>query len=176
MKKLSLILVLLTIGFFAAKAQTKIGYTNVELILVYMPETQQMEQKLGAMEKKIQEQLQIKQQYYQQKAMEFLEAQESGTVPDAQMQVAQKELAKLQMEVQKGLQMAEQQLMKKRMELLTPIQNKMQIAIDAVATENGYTYILNNAMGSGIPTILHGNASKDCTEQIAAKLGIKTGE
>jgi len=176
MKKLSLILVLLTVGFFAAKAQTKIGYTNVELILVYMPETQEMEKKLATMEKKIQEQLQIKQQYYQQKAMEFLEAQESGSLTDAQLGVAQQELQKLQGEVQQGLQLAEQQLMKKRMELLTPIQQKMQGAIDAVATENGYTYILNNAMGSGIPTILHGNESKDCTEQIAAKLGIETGE
>lgn len=175
MKRISLLLVLMAVGFFAAKAQ-KIGYTNVELILVYMPETQAMEKQLKTVEEKLLEQLEIKQKYYQTKMMEFMEARESGQYTDAQLQVAAQELEKLQIEVQQGLQQAEESLFKRRMQLLEPIQKKMQIAIDDVAKEKGFSYILNNAMGSGIPTILYGSETSDCTEAIAKKLGIETEE
>ncbi len=176
MKRISLFLVLMAVGFFAAKAQTKIGYTNVELILVYMPETQEMEKQLKTMEEKLLEQLEIKQKYYQSKLMEFMEARESGKFTDEQLQIPAQELEKLQAEVQQGLKQAEDALFKRRMQLLDPIQKKMQEKIDEVAKENGYTYILNNAMGSGIPTILYGSEASDCTEKIAKKLGIQTEE
>ena len=176
MKRISLLLVLMAVGFFAAKAQTKIGYTNVELILVYMPETQAMEKQLKTMEEKLLEQLEIKQKYYQTKLAEFMQARESGNFTDEQLQIAAKELEKLQVEVQQGLEQAEQAIFKKRMQLLEPIQKKMQEKIDEVAKEKGYTYILNNAMGSGIPTILYGSEASDCTEEIAKKLGIETQE
>ena len=165
----------MVVGCFAMKAQ-KIGYTNVELILVYMPETQAMEKQLKTMEEKLLEQLEIKQKYYQTKLLEFMDARESGKYTDEQLQVAAKELEKLQAEVQEGLGKAEQALLQQRMKLLQPIQKKMQDAIDAVAQEKGYTYILNNAMGSGIPTILYGSETSDCTEAIAKKLGIETQE
>ncbi len=176
MKRIALFIVLAVVGSFALKAQSKIGYTNVELILVYMPETQAMEKQLKTMEEKIMEQLEIKQKYYQTKMLEFMDARESGKYTDQQLQVAAAELEKLQGEVQGGLQKGQETLMQQRMKLLQPIQKKMQDAIDAVAQEKGFTYILNNAMGSGIPTILYGNEASDCTEAIANKLGIETKE
>ncbi len=176
MKQISLLLLLVAVGFLAAKAQTKIGYTNVELILVYMPETQAMEKQLKTMEEKLLEQLEIKQKYYQTKLTEFMEVRNSGKFTDEQLQIPAKELEKLQAEVQQGLKQAEDALFEKRMQLLGPIQKKMQEKIDEVAREKGYTYILNNAMGSGIPTILFGTEASDCTEDIAKKLGIQTEE
>lgn len=176
MKRFTLILLLLIGSMGLSQAQTKVGYTNVELILAYMPETQAMEKSLKTVQDKLSEQLEIKQKYYQQKMTEFMQAQQSGQYTEQQMGFASKELEKLQGEIQQGLQMAEQQLFKKRMELLNPIQKKMQAAIDAVAKEKGYTFILNMAMGSGIPSILYGNESDDVTKDIAQKLGIDTEE
>lgn len=161
---------------FAAQAQVKVGYTNVELILSYMPETQEMEKTLGAMEKKIGEQLQIKQNYYQQKMTEFMEAQQAGLLNEQQTELAGQELQKLQGEIEGGVQQAQQAIMQRRMTLLKPIQDRMQKAIDETAKEGGFTYILNNAIGSGIPSILHGKAANDVTETIAKKLGIQTQE
>lgn len=159
-----------------AQAQEKIGFTNIELILAYMPETEQIEKQLATMEKKITEQLEIKQKYYQQKLMEYMEKKQKGTLSESEEAAYIKELQKLEGEVQQGLQLAQQKLLQKRMELLKPIQDKMQNAIDQVAKEGGYTYILNQAVGSGIPSILYGAESMDVTEKIAGKLGIKTGE
>lgn len=176
MKRITILMALvLGLGIFA-QAQVKVGYTNVELILSYMPETQEMEKTLGAMEKKIGEQLEIKQKYYQQKMTEFLEAQQAGLLTEAQTDLATQELQKLQQEIQGGLQQAQEALMQRRMQLLQPIQNKMQKAIDETAKEGGFTYILNNAIGSGIPSILHGQEANDVTEIIAKKLGIQTEE
>ena len=57
----------------------------------------------------------------------------------------------------------------KRNELMQPLLNKLQAAIDAVAEENGYTYILNQTSGTNI---LYGVEQFDVTQLIAAKLGI----
>ena len=61
----------------------------------------------------------------------------------------------------------------KKSQLLSPILNKIQAAIDAVAEENGYTYILNQTSGSNI---LYGVKQYDVTDKIAAKLGIEISE
>jgi len=173
MKKLIALLVLVVVASLGAQAQ-KIGWTNIELILAYMPETEAMEKTLKTYEEKALEQLEIKQKYYQQKMLEYMEAKQAGKLTPEMDNVAQQELTKLQSEIQEGIQKAEGMIIQQRMKLLEPIQTKMQKAIDDVAAEGGYDYILNNAMGSGIPSILFGDDSEDVTEKIATKLGIDT--
>lgn len=175
MKKFIMLMVLVAGVSLFGKSQT-VGWTNVELLLAYLPETEAMEKKLQSLEKLALEQLEVKQKYYQQKLLEYMELKQAGKLTDAMDQTAQTELGKLQKEVEDGVRLAELKLVEKRMELLKPIQEKMQKAIDDVAREKGYTYILNNAMGSGIPTILYGQEESDVTEAIAKKLGIETEE
>lgn len=171
--KALLILPLILIGFGSVNAQVKIGYTTVELLLNYMPETKAINKQLETYEQKLAEKLQIKQRYYQSEAQTYMEKEQTNkwTTP-AEKEAKQKELAKLEQEIQTELQNAEMDMMRKRNEGLGPIQEKMQAAIDAVAKEGGYTYILNNAMGTGIPTMLYGAETADVTDKIAAKLGI----
>ncbi|MFM2377144.1 MAG: hypothetical protein RLZZ165_2241 [Bacteroidota bacterium] len=156
-----------------AQTVTKIGYTNVELILQYMPETKAIEAELGKLEEAISKTLEVKQKYYQQKMIEFQEYKQSGKPVTPEMEKAAiGELKKIETEIQKGLSDAEERLMKRRMELLKPVQEKLQVAIDATAKEGGYTYILNQAVGEGIPSILFGKDSDNLTTVIAKKLGI----
>ena len=175
-------LLILPLLFMAGRvnAQVKIGYTTVELILNYMPETKAINQQLEVYEKKLAEKLQIKQKYYQSEAQTYMEKEQSNRWGSpTEKEAKQKELMKLEQEIQGELQAAELDMMKRRNEALGPIQEKMQKAIDEVAKEGGYSYILNNAMGSGIPTMLYGAESADVTEKIAKKLGItipKAGE
>lgn len=175
MKKIIILMVLVAGVSLFGNAQ-KVGWTNVELLLAYLPETEAMEKQLASLEKSALEQLEIKQKYYQQKMLEYMELKNAGKLSDAMDQAAQTELTKLQGEIQEGVKLAELKLVEKRMELLKPIQEKMQKAIDDVAKEQGYTYVLNNAMGSGIPTILYGGDDNDLTKPIADKLGIETEE
>jgi outer membrane protein len=151
----------------------KIGYTNVELILQYMPETKAIETELTKLEEAISKSLEVKQKYYQQKLTEFMEYKQSGKpITPEQEKLAMTELQKLEGEVQKGISDAEERLMKRRMDLLKPVQDKMQAAIDGVAKEGGYVYILNQAVGAGIPSILYGRESDNVTTLVAKKLGI----
>ena len=53
--------------------------------------------------------------------------------------------------------------------LLNPVMNKLQSAIDEVAKENKYTYILNQTSGSNI---LYGVEQYDVTNLIVKKLGV----
>lgn len=171
--KALLLLPFLLLGMTAANAQVKIGYTTVELLLNYMPETKAINKQLEVYEQKLAEKLQVKQRYYQSEAQTYLEKEQTNkwTNP-SEKEAKQKELVRLEQEIQTELQNAELDMMKKRNEALGPIQEKMQNAIDAVAKEGGYDYILNNAMGSGIPTMLYGAETADVTQKIAAKLGI----
>jgi outer membrane protein len=166
---------LLVVMAVVGKSQTavKIGYTNVELILQYMPETKAIETELSKIEEAISKALEVKQRYYQQKLIEFMEYKQSGKPITPEMEkAAMTELQKLESEIQKGVAEAEERLLKRRMELLKPVQDKLQGAIDAVAKEGGYTYILNQAVGAGLPSILYGKESDNVTAQIAKKLGI----
>ncbi len=174
MKKYIFILLLAILSQSAwAQGEIKIGYTNVELILQYMPETKAIEAELGKLEDAIRKTLEVKQKYYQQKLTEFMEYKQSGKPLTPEMEkAATTELQRLEGEVQKGIGDAEEKLMKRRMELLKPVQDKLQNAIDTVAKEGGYTYILNQAVGDGIPSILYGKESDNLTTLIAKKLGI----
>lgn len=155
------------------QAVTKIGFTNVELILQYMPETKAIETELAKIEEAVSKALEVKQRYYQQKLIEFMEYKQSGKPLTPEMEkAATTELQKLETEIEKGIADAEERILRRRMELLKPIQDKMQSAIDAVAKEGGYTYILNQAVGEGIPSIIYGKESENVTTKIAKKLGI----
>ena len=174
------ILSLLLVCFGAAamaQGATKIGYTNVELILQYMPETKAIEKELSTIENAVTKALEVKQKYYQQKLIEYMEYKQSGKPITPEMdKMAQTELQKLEGEIEKGISDAEEKIAKRRFELLKPVQDKLQGAIDAVAKEGGYTYVLNQAVGAGIPSILYGKESDNLTEAIAKRLGIAVEE
>lgn len=157
--------------FSTTQAQVKIGYTNIELVLAYMPDAKQMEKDLQTFQKKLTEKLKVKDDYVKQKYQEYLELKERGMTPGDQ-ESREKELVKLDEEVQKLAADSEYDLLAKRQELLEPILKKLQTAIDAVAAAEGYSYILNQTTSAGVSTILYGPDEADVTEKLFAKLGI----
>lgn len=156
----------------AAAQNLKIGYTNIEYILTFMPEAKQMEQTLKAYEQKLSEQLAVKQSYAQGKLDTYMKMKEEKKLTPQQDEDMQKELLKLDDEIKKFAQSSENDLFLKREELLKPITDKLQKAIDEVAKEEGYTYILNSTNSSGVATILFGPEQYNVTDKIMKKLGI----
>ncbi len=157
-------------------SQIKIGYTNVELILAYMPESKAVSQQIATLEEKLMQQGEAKRKYFQTKYDELLELDEKNQLAPDQKELAMKELEKLQKELQDFASTSEEKLMAKREELLVPVLEKLQSSIDATAKENGYTYILNQTNSSGVSTILYGPEENDITELIFKKLGIQIPE
>ncbi len=150
----------------------KIGYTNIEYVLAFMPETKQMETVLKSYEEKLGQQLGVKQQYAQGKLESYYKMVDEKKLTPAQDEEMKKELIKLDEEIKKFSAEAESQIMGKREELLKPISDKLQKAIDEIAKEGAYTYILNNTNSAGVSTILHGPESDNITEKLVKKMGI----
>lgn len=152
--------------------QVKIGYTNIELILAYMPEAKTVESSLGTYQKKLAEKLKAKDDYAQTKLQEYMELSEANRLSPTDKETREKELMKLDEEIKKLAEESEFDLLAKRQELLGPVLEKLQTAINTVAKENGYTYVLNQTTSAGVSTILYGPEEDDLTEKIMAKLNI----
>jgi outer membrane protein len=159
----------------ASMAQTaaplKIGYTSVEYVLSQMPESKQIESQLKDYSTQLKNQLDAKQNDFRTK----LEAYQKGgaTMPDPVKADKEKELQNLQQSMQEFQQNAEASLQQKQQALLKPALDKLQKNIDAVADENGFTYILNSDGAS--PVLLHGPKDGDVSDLILKKMGITPG-
>ncbi|WP_223652316.1 OmpH family outer membrane protein [Hymenobacter psoromatis] len=176
MKKLHLTFataLLIAGSFFAPSAQAqaplKIGYTSVEYVLSQMPESKQIESDLKAYGTQLEAQVKSKQGEYQTK----LEAYQKGasTMTPVIKADKEKELQTLGQSIQEFSQSAQQSMQQKQQGLLRPVLDKIQKTIDAVATDNGYTYILNSDSGSN-PVLLHGPKDGDVSDIILKKMGI----
>jgi outer membrane protein len=174
--RLTLAAVLLTAGTLAAtsaqaQAPLKIGYTSVEYVLSQMPESKQIESDLKAYNSQLEAQLKSKYTEYQTKGEAYQKG--ASTMTDVVRADKEKELQSLQQSIQEFQRSAEQSLQQKQQTLLKPALDKLQKNIDAVATENGYTYVLNSDGAS--PVLLHGPKDGDISDLILKKMGVTPG-
>ncbi|MEZ4686428.1 MAG: OmpH family outer membrane protein [Bacteroidia bacterium] len=164
-------------AFGGFSQQTKIGYANVELILLYMPETQSMNQTLQTYQNQLGKKLQAKQEYAQTKLEEYQAfAQQTPPPSEAELEPKQQELIKLDEEIQKETAQAEQKLAEKRQTLMEPIAQKLETGLKELAAEEGYDLILNTVDAGGVSIVLYGPPEHDLTKKMFAKLGIPVPE
>jgi len=177
MKFKSLILAIMMVSGLSISAfsQVKIGYCNIEAILMRMPETQTMNTQLQTYRQKLSEELQTQQQYAQTKYQEYQEKVEAGA-SEEEVKPLQDELVKLDEEMRAKGQESEQKLLEKRNELLQPITDKIDKTIKQYADDNGYDYILNTVDGSGVSIILNAPEENNITRPIMELLGIQIEE
>lgn len=154
-----------------AQAPLKIGYTSVEYVLSQMPESKQIESDLKAYNSQLEAQLKSKYQEYQTKGEAYQKG--AATMTDLVKADKEKELQGLQQSIQEFQRSAEQSLQQKQQALLKPALDKLQKNIDAVADENGYTYVLNSDGAS--PVLLHGPKDGDISDLVLKKMGITPG-
>lgn len=159
-------------GAHPTNKHLRIGYTNVELILAYMPEAKQMNVALRTHEEKLMQQIAVKKNYYESKVAEYKELKEKGQLPKDKDELMATDIKKLEGEIQKFAEDSEAGYLKKKEELLQPIVDRLQKAIDAVAAEESFSYILNtNANGTSI--ILKGPEEDNITVKVLKKLNIE---
>ena len=170
MKKFSLIIVLiLFVSFTMVGQQTKlkIGHLNTNDLMQIMPGIDSAGQALNDYAQNLQKQLETMLNEFQTKYDEYL-ANEAQYI-DAIKQVKQKELVDLQTRIQDFQNDAQDLLTKKELELMQPFIDKAKKAIDDVAKEKGYTYILDTSTGS----VLYWEGGDDIMMFVKEKLGIQ---
>lgn len=173
--KTTVSLLVLFFGTIMPSIAQKIGYANIDLILAYMPESQNMQQNLQTYQIKLSESLKAKEQYGQIKYQEYLEKAKANE-QDPALKPLQEELVKLDEELRKETAEAEQKLLVKRQDLMAPIVEKLQREIKALSADEGYTYIFNTVDGSGVSIVLQGPEEHDLTKKLMTRLGIQIPE
>lgn len=127
----------------AYSQELKIGYVNTDSVFTTLPETQVQQKQLESYSKQLQARLQQKQQLMQQKYQEAVQKVQQGGVTPEQQQALEKELQGMQADLQKEQAAAQVNLSKKESELLKPLYDKIRVGIEAVAKEQGFTYVLS---------------------------------
>ena len=85
-------------------------------------------------------------------------------------QTKETELLEMQNKIQAFQQTATQQLQQRNYELMQPIYSRIQEAIDKIATQEGFTYILDVSKGSVVFTAIN---SQNINSLVLAELGIE---
>jgi outer membrane protein len=177
MKKLVLLFVL-ALGAITTQAQTgaqtatassKIGFADVDYIFTQMPEYKQIESELQSTETQLKNQINTKVQEFQKKLADY--QANLNTMLDAVRQNTERELSMLQENLQKLQQDAQTTIDNKRGQLMEPVFKKVGKAIEDVAKENGYTFILTQQIG-GLDVILYGDEKNNISDLVLKKLGV----
>ncbi|HOK50406.1 MAG TPA: OmpH family outer membrane protein [Bacteroidales bacterium] len=170
MKKIIGIAIVIFISASISFAQQglKIGHINTQELLQAMPETDSAQLKLEKMQKELQSQLEVMQVELNNKYQDYLSKRDSYS--ELVRQTKEDELQNIQQRIQQFAQNADQDLQEKRNELYRPILDKANKAIEEVAKENGFTYILD--LSSGV-VLFHSDSSLDILPLVKAKLKLK---
>ncbi|AKD02519.1 OmpH family outer membrane protein [Pontibacter korlensis] len=169
MNKIKLLVAAFFLISFASFAQSndqplKIGYTNVEYILLQLPESKQIESQLKDHSTQLENQLKNKYAEYESK----LQAYEKGaaTMDATIREDKEKELMGLNNSIQEFQRNAQMSLQQKEKSLVDPVITKIDKAIKDVAKENGYTYVISNQ------ALLAGPEDGDISPLVLKKLGV----
>jgi outer membrane protein len=144
MKKLILIMTVLVMSGSMAIAQ-KIGHINSNELLLAMPERATIETEIQNHAKQLETQLLAMQRELETKYQDF-QAKES-LMTEIVREDKIKELTGLEKRLNEFQEKAQSDLQKKEQELTEPLITKAKDAIEKVAKENGYTYVLDSGIG-----------------------------
>ncbi|MGZ5218643.1 MAG: OmpH family outer membrane protein [Chitinophagaceae bacterium] len=143
MKKLKMLAVVvgLLIAGSGANAQAKIGYIDAETVLYLMPEAAKIDSLVQLYQRDtVGKEFNSLMATYQFKDSIY---RDSLRVPATVREQTGKELAQLTQTLQNWQQIAQEATQNKQSQLLAPVMRKIQDAIQSVAKEKGYTYVLS---------------------------------
>lgn len=160
---------------FCAKSQStqpaqKIGHADWEYIFSQMPEYKQIEIELRTFEGQLQNQLKLKSQELDTKYKAYKAI--ADNTPEAIKKDKESELAYLQDNLQKFQQDAQVSMQKKQSDLVNPVFAKVGKAIEEVAVENGFAYIINPQVIGGGDVLLFTDEKYNISDLVLKNLGV----
>ena len=169
MKKLTICL-LLAAGLLmtaGTQAQSKVGYIDVQALIVAMPEFKKADTALAEYQNALNEQ-------YMEMVKDFnlkdsvLGGPDTNKLTKAQIAVKRDELTQLYRKIQGWQQTAQQMYNQKEQELLQPVQTKAMKAVSDVAKETGYGFVFSRQALVVDPPV-----ADDLMPAVKKKLGLK---
>ncbi len=166
LRSLLAIVVLCSISL-AAQAQ-KFGYVDSQLLISEMPAVKEANAEIETLKSQMQKKGQNMVQALQTKLQGLQQKEQAGQLSRVQIETESANLQAEQQKIAEFEQNSQQQIMQKSEQLLSPIQDKIQAAIDAVAADGGYQYIFDASLG----VLLYADESTDITPLVKAKLSM----
>ncbi len=162
--KTLLLIAIITLGFNTAQAQTKVAHINTDLLLSLMPETKVLNADLEKLSKTYETELKAENDKLTAKLKKYEAEVDSQTDEVNQQRGA--EVQQDQQNLYQASQVAREEIAKKRDEKLKPILDKAKQAIEAVAKEQGFVYVLDAS------SLIVANGT-DLLPAVKTRLGIK---
>jgi outer membrane protein len=163
--KLTIVSAFVIITSFSANAQ-KIAHINLDSLISIMPETKTATQSVQDYAKQLETQVTAMQTELQTKYEDYQTKQTD--MPALVKASKEKELNDLNQRIQDFQQQAQQDYQKKSAELSKPVYEKAKKAIDQVAKDNGYKYVLDTSTG----LVIYNEPADDIFNLAVKKLGI----
>ena len=164
---------ILVLSCLALQAQSlRVGFTRIEAIIAQMPASKQAENQLTIQQKQSENEAKRLQKEFDEKYADY---QKNGPqLTEAVRKDRETELRNLQTRIQEFGRSAQESLQNKYKQLMAPILSKVQQAIDTVAKQAGYHYILN--VSNTNSAILYAAEENDITDLVLKQLGILPGQ
>lgn len=169
MKKIVTIVVVvmgLVLAGNSTKAQGKIGYISLQELIPAMPEYKKADTALNDYQNALGQNFEDMKREYMEKDS-LLNSKDSLKYTKAQLELKKREISDMVIKLQGWQQQAQQLYQQKQQELIQPIQKKAIDAVQAVAKENGFTYVLTKE------ALLSSPPADDLLPLVKKKLGIK---
>ncbi len=168
MKNITKILALAMVLFATQSyAQIKLGHINSQEALHLMSERDSAVVKLQNYEKELFETMQGMQQEFNTKYQTYV--QKNSTWTAAILEAKTKELEEMQQRLQMFEQNAQQEMNQMQQNLFSPLMERVNKAIEKIATEGNFTYVYDLASGA---ILFKGAGAVDILPEVKKELGI----
>jgi len=165
-KKIAAALVLFVAVTGFVNAQSKVAHIDVTALLSAMPEMKTAEAELKKLSETYNADIESSMTEFQNKAT--LYQNESASKSREENEKRAVELQGVEKNIREAQQAAQRELQKKQGELFAPISDKAKAAIEKVAAEQGFDYVIDAQAGGGLIV----SNGKDLLADVKKELGI----
>ncbi len=144
----------------------KIGVISLQELIPTMPEYRKADTALNDYQTALGQNFEdMKREYYEKDSA--IMTKDTAKMTKAQLEIKRREVSELLVKLQGYQQQSQQLYQQKQQDLITPIQKKAVDAVQTVAKENGYAYVLSKE------ALLVSPPADDLLPLVKKKLGIK---
>lgn len=148
-------------------AQSKIGHVNSQEILSELPERADAEKQAQNLRESLEKRINAMVAEYQNKGQAYQNLPASAT--QTERESLQNELIAMEQNIQNAENSARNEIAQKEQELIQPMLEKVQNAINDVAKENEFSYILDTSVG----VVVFFEGGEDIGPLVKQKLGMQ---
>lgn len=140
--------VVITLGISSQVSAQKIAHIRTDSLIQVMPESKKAEELLKGFYSSLEKDLAAMKTDFDKKYQDFIAYSSSPDATETGKKMREAELQDMDTRMQTAQQNAQQEYQLKQQEFSKPIYEKMRKAIEAVAKENGYKYVLDYSTGN----------------------------